>query len=130
MIRRRLRQHQSDKLTQGKRIGRPPGDPALRVQPLEVADQQQPEIAPGWQPWPTVVRIEALAQSFDVSVKAMLLENLIELRVEGMRGRSWVATHIEACFACRLRLPIAIGDSVVRGTDCVDPKPTFYQGAS
>ena len=40
----------------------------------------------GWQPWPTVVRIEALAQSFDVSVEAMLLENLTESRVEGMRG--------------------------------------------
>jgi hypothetical protein len=25
------------------------------------------------------------------------------------------------CFACRFRLPIAIGDSVVRGIDRVDP---------
>jgi hypothetical protein len=42
--------------------------------------------ARGWQPWPTVVRIEALAQSFDVSVEAMLLENLIQSRVDEMRG--------------------------------------------
>jgi len=38
-----------------------------------------------------------------------------------VRGKSWVATHIKACFACRRRLPIAIGDSVVRGIEPVDP---------
>jgi len=64
MIRRRLRPHQG--------IGRPPGARALGVQPLEVADQRQLKIVPGWQPWPTVVRIEALAQSLDVSVEAIV----------------------------------------------------------
>jgi hypothetical protein len=29
---------------------------------------------------------------------------------------------MEACFACRRRLPIAIGDSAVRGIDRVDPE--------
>jgi hypothetical protein len=33
-----------------------------------------------------------------------------------------MATHIEACFACRRRLPIAIGDSVVREIERVDPE--------
>ena len=37
-----------------------------------------------------------------------------------LRGRSWVAIHIDACFACRFRLPIGIGDSLVRGIDRVD----------
>ena len=40
-----------------------------------------------------------------------------EQRVEGcaaLRGRSCVAAHIDTCFAHRRRLPIAIGDSVVR----------------
>jgi hypothetical protein len=53
----------------------------------------------------------------------VLAENLIQSRIErwtAVRGRSWVATHIEACFACRFRVPIAIGDSVVRGIDPVD----------
>jgi hypothetical protein len=39
-----------------------------------------------------------------------------------LRGSSGVATHIDVCFACRRRLPIAIGDSVVRGIDRVDPQ--------
>ena len=30
-------------------------------------------------------------------------------------------THIDACFACRFRLPIAIADRVVRAIDRVDP---------
>ena len=34
--------------------------------------------------------------------------------------KSWVATHIDACFARRFRLPIAIGASVVRAIDRVD----------
>jgi len=32
-----------------------------------------------------------------------------------------VATHIDVCLWRRRRLPIAIGDSVVRGIDHVDP---------
>ena len=35
-----------------------------------------------------------------------------------LRGRSSAATRIAACFACRFRLPIAIGDSVVRCRSC------------
>jgi hypothetical protein len=50
---------------------------ALRVQALEIADQQKPEIAPGRQPRPTVVRVESLAEPFDVPVEVMLVENLI-----------------------------------------------------
>jgi hypothetical protein len=59
----------------------------------------------------------------------VFVENLIQPRVErvaALRGRSWVATQIEACFACRFRLPIAIGESVVRGIDRVDPKLTWH----
>jgi hypothetical protein len=41
--------------------------------------------------------------------------------VGALRGRPWVATHIDACFACRFRVPIAIGDSVVRAIERVDP---------
>jgi hypothetical protein len=41
MIQRRLRQRQSEKLAPGKRIGRPPGDRALRIQSFEIPDQQE-----------------------------------------------------------------------------------------
>jgi hypothetical protein len=125
MIGRRVRQHQPEKLAQGKRIGRPPRDRALGVQAFEIADEQQPEVAARRQSWPAIIRVEPLAQALDEAVEVVLVEDLIQSRVErmgGARGRWWVATHIEACFACRRRLPIAIGDSVVRRIDRVDPE--------
>ena len=36
--------------------------------------------------------------------------------------------HIDACFAYRVRLPIAIGGSVVLGIEHVDPQSTFHDG--
>lgn len=39
----KLGQQQPEKLAQGKRIGGPPGDRSLRIQPFEIADQQQPK---------------------------------------------------------------------------------------
>ena len=52
VIRRGLRQRQAEKIAHGQRIGRAPRDPALRVDALEVADQQQPEVQPGRQARP------------------------------------------------------------------------------
>ena len=60
MVRRRLRQHQPEKLAQRKRIGRTPRDRALRVQAFEIADQQQPEVAARRQAGPALVRVESL----------------------------------------------------------------------
>jgi hypothetical protein len=37
-----------------------------------------------------------------------------------------VATHIDICFACRFRLPIAIGDSVV---PVVEPVDRWFSGS-
>ena len=86
VVRRRLRQHQTEKVAQCKRISSPPGDRAFRVQAFEVADQQQPEVAPWRQPWPALIRVESLAESFDVGIEVMLVENLIQSRIERMRG--------------------------------------------
>jgi hypothetical protein len=75
------------------------------------------------QPRPAVVGIERLAERFDVPVEIVRVEDLIQTRVNGwaaLRGRSLVATHIDACFPRDRRLPIAIGDSVVLGMDRVD----------
>lgn len=60
MVRGSLRQHQAEEVTQRKRIGSPP-DRALSVQALEVANQQQPEVASGRQPRSPLVRVESLA---------------------------------------------------------------------
>ena len=104
MIRRRLRQHQPEKLAQRKRIRRPPRNRALGVQAFEIADQQQPEVAPGRQPRPAVVRVESLAQAFDEPVEVVLVEDLIQSRVERMRGtaRQILGRHPHRCL---LRVP-------------------------
>ncbi len=86
MVRWCVRQHQAEKLAQGKRIGCPPRDRALRVQAFEMADEQQPEVATGRQPWPAVFRVEAFAEAFDILVEIMFVEDLIQSRVERMRG--------------------------------------------
>src|SRR4029077_5663362 len=123
MIRRRLRQDQSEKRAQGKRIGRPPRDGALSIQAFEIADQQQAEIATGRQPWTAVGRVESLAESFDVPVKVTVLEDLIQSRVERMCRAPWqlVSRHPDRRL---LRVPLSFahrhGDSVVRRIDRVD----------
>jgi hypothetical protein len=78
----RLRQHEPEKLAQRKRIGGTPRDRALSVQALEIPDQQQTKVASRRQARPTVVRVEPLAQGFDVPVEVVLLKNLIQSRVE------------------------------------------------
>jgi len=60
----------------------------------------------------------------------VLVEDLIQAGVErcpALRGRSSVATHIDACLAFRFRLPIAIGDNVVRTIDRVDHYCAFLK---
>ena len=112
----RLGQHQAEKLPQRKRIGRTLGNGALGVQAFEIADQQQTEVAAGWQARAPLVRIGSLAEPLDESVEVALVEDLIQPLVEGMRGtaRQVLGRHPTSRpgFACRFRLPIAIGDSV------------------
>jgi hypothetical protein len=57
--------------TQRQRISAPPGNAALRIDALEVPDQQQPEIDPRRQRWP--------AQLLGVELGAQLLDKRIEL---------------------------------------------------
>ncbi len=52
-------------------IGATPGDAALRIDPLEVAHQQQPEILPRLQRGPAVIFVVELdAERFDEWVEA------------------------------------------------------------
>ena len=46
MIRGRRVEAEPHEAADRERIGRPPGDPALGVEPFEVAEQQQPEVPP------------------------------------------------------------------------------------
>jgi hypothetical protein len=86
---RSLRQHEPEKFAQRKRIGRPPRDRVLGIQAFEVADRQQPNVAPGRHPGSTdLVGIEPLTECFDVPVEVMFVEDLIQPRVRRMRSGS------------------------------------------
>jgi hypothetical protein len=123
MIRRRVQQDQPNKLAQGKRIRGTPGNRTLRVQPFEIPDQQQPEVAPWRQPRPAGVRLESLTESFDIPIEVVLIENLIHPRVERMRGS---ARKILGGYPHRrvLRAPLSFAHrhrrSVERAIDRVD----------
>ena len=86
VIGRRLRQYQPEKLAQRKRIRGTPRNGALGVQAFEIADEQQAEVVSRRQARSTLVRIEPLAQTFDESVEIVLVEDLIQARVERMGG--------------------------------------------
>ena len=121
MIRRRFGQHQPEKLAQGKRIGCAPRDRALGVQSFEVTDQQQPEVTARRQAGATLVRVEPLTQSLDEAVEVVLVENLIQSRVERVGG---TARQVLGCHPHRglIRMPLSFAHrhrrSVVRDRAC------------
>jgi hypothetical protein len=81
-------------------------------------------MATGCQPWAAIVRVKALAQPFRVPVEAVLVEYLIEPRVERMRIAAWQALRCDP-HRRLLRVPFSFAhrhrDSVVRRIDRVDP---------
>jgi hypothetical protein len=81
-----VRQHQPEKLAERKRVSRPPRNRTLGTQAVEIPDQQRAEAASRRQPRPTIVRVESLAQSFDVPIEVGLVEDLVQSRVERVRG--------------------------------------------
>jgi len=69
-----------------QRIGAAPGDAAFGIDPLEVADQQQPEILPRRKARPAdLLLVELGAQSLDELVELPCCQHFIELGVECMR---------------------------------------------
>ena len=82
---RRLVESQPQKPAQGQRIGGPPRNPPLRIDALEIADQQQPEVHAGRQTRaPQRRRVERRALRFDELVKPVLVENPIQPLIERM----------------------------------------------
>ena len=88
VIGRGLVQRQPQETADRERIGRAPGNAAFRVEALEVADQQQPEVAPRRQARPPHDRgIEAATQVFDEPIEIVGIEDGTEPHVERMTGR-------------------------------------------
>ena len=72
-----------EKLPQAQRIGGTPGNRTFRVEALEVANQQHPEVAARCQTWPTdPVGIELGALLLDEGIEARLVENTIQAFIE------------------------------------------------
>ena len=85
VIRRRLGQRQIQKRADTQRIGRAPRDRPLRVQPFEIAQQQQAKIPPRGQTRPADRRrIERRALRLDEGVEARLVEHPVQSRVKGV----------------------------------------------
>src|SRR3954469_1324875 len=90
MVRRGFRQRDSQELPQGQAVSAPPGDPPLAVDPLEIADQEHPEVHARRQR-----RLAARLLFFVVppaailppAVKARLGQQLVELPVKRMARR-------------------------------------------
>jgi len=88
-------------------MNRPPRDRALRVQTFEIADQQQSEVTPWRQPRPAVVRVEPLAQTFDVPVD-VLVEDLIQSRVRTDERHCAAGLGLPPTATSASRVPIAM----------------------
>ena len=83
MIGRRFVQRDIQKRPQRQRILRPPGDPALGIDPFEIADQQQPKIDPRRQAGPPLLlRLEPLAQPLHKSIEMVSLQQLVQTLIE------------------------------------------------
>ena len=89
MIRCPLRKIQLQELPKTQRVTHPPGDPTLRILPLEEPEQKQPEIPARHQsrtPYP--LRVEARAFLLHETVESRFLQNPVQPIVERMPRRS------------------------------------------
>ena len=90
MIRRRLVHRQPQKTAHRQRVARAPGDPAFRVDPFKVADQQQPEVPTRRQARPSHHRrVEPRALAFDKPIEVGGVQQRTQPRVERMPRRLW-----------------------------------------
>src|SRR5580658_10626672 len=86
MHRRFLDQPETQKGAQAQAVGAAPGNAALAVQPLEVADEEHAEITPRRDARPSALLVMRRAQALDILVKARLGQHHVEFAVEGMTG--------------------------------------------
>jgi len=88
MVRWRIRQRQSQKVSQPKRIRRAPRNAAFGIQTLEIADQQKPEVNARRQPRaPHPGRIKLRTDLLHKVVKPVIRQNGVEAFVKRMRRR-------------------------------------------
>src|SRR5246127_3200719 len=87
VVRGRLFQTAAQKVAQGEGVRRAPRDAAVRIDPFEIANQQQPEVHAWRQARPSHdFRIEWLTLTFDEIIEVVLGQPLIQSRVESVTG--------------------------------------------
>jgi hypothetical protein len=98
----------ANELAHGPGVGQPPGNPTLRIDPLEVPQKQGPKVdARGDAGPPQTALVITPAQSLHGAVEVVLLQNLIQPIVKGMRRRAHhLATDDPQIF---LSLPLLAG---------------------
>ena len=85
MIRCRLLEAQSQKAPDRQRIRRAPRDAPLRIDPFEISDQQQPEVATRRQARAAQHRrVKGSAGLFYERVEVVGIQQRVQSRVEGM----------------------------------------------
>jgi hypothetical protein len=88
MIGRRLVQPQAQEMAYRQRVRRSPGDPALRVEAFEIADQQQAEVPAGGEAGPPHHwRVKRPTLVLDKLIEPRGIEDLIQPHVERMARR-------------------------------------------
>jgi hypothetical protein len=120
-----LVQAQAQKATQRERIRGAPRDPTLRIDPLKVANQQQPEVRARRQTRAADGRIERGALRFDEIVEGVRVQDLIQALVERMPagGRQLIGGNPQSrCPGAVLATTHGHAWSVVRRIDRVDPR--------
>ena len=85
---RRLRRLQAEEGPQRQAVAAAPRDAALRVEALEVADEQHAEEHARRDRGAAAVAVERLAQPLHVGVELGLGEQLVQSRIEGVAGRA------------------------------------------
>ena len=88
VIRRRIFQAEPQKVAQCEGVRGTPRDAALRVDALEIANQEQPELDSRRQAWPAHrVGVERRTLRFGELVESMLAQQLIQSGVERVTRR-------------------------------------------
>ena len=119
---RHLVQAQAQEAAQRERIGRAPRNPSLRIDALEIPDEQQPEVGP-WHHTRASHRrgIERRTLRFDEVVEAVRVEEVIQTlvkRVTARGGQLIVAIHNPGVRPRSLRRLMAMPKCSTRDRSC------------
>src|SRR5580658_9288261 len=87
MIRSGLAQFETEKRPQRQRVGCPPRNPALGIDPFKVPDQQRTKVNSGREARTPDLSVETLAGRFGKGIKSALVQQPVQTLIEWMADR-------------------------------------------